>query len=227
MITPNAPLFQVESLACAAGYRPLFMQLGLSLERGQWIELTGPNGTGKSTLLRALAGLIRPLEGALRWHGKPVSPTSASWRANLVYDGHAPAIKDNLTCAQNLSLWLTLDHGKRPAVSQLDEALELAGIRACASLPAASLSAGQRRRVQLARLSQSSDRPLWLLDEPGNALDKAGLVLLDQLISQHLIGGGCAIIATHQPLSPGSPAIGLSMPDFAPSTPSSQAGPDG
>jgi len=203
------------------------VQLALTLGRGQWIELSGPNGTGKSTLLRALAGLIRPLEGQLRWQGTPVSPTSASWRANLVYDGHAPAIKDSLTCAQNLSLWLTLDHGKRPAASQLDEALDLAGIRACAALPAASLSAGQRRRVQLARLSQSSNRPLWLLDEPGNALDKAGLALLDQLISQHLVGGGCAIIATHQPLSPGSPAISLSMPDFAPVRASVTAGPNG
>lgn len=211
----NGPLFSVDSLACAAGYRPLFRGLHLALEAGQWIELTGPNGTGKSTLLRCLAGLTRPVAGHMKWRAEPVNPSSRQWRQHLLYQGHAPALKDGMSCAENLATWLALDQGCRPSKASLEKALDGVGILRCADLPAASLSAGQRRRVQLARLASATTNPLWLLDEPGNALDSDGLGLLNQLLDKHLSAGGCALVATHQPLNLARTAMNLHMPEFA------------
>ncbi len=205
----------IEGLSCMAGLRPLFHELTLQLPAGQWVALTGPNGTGKSTLLRAIAGLIRPSAGRLLWDGQPVRTTSLAWRQTVFYQGHAPALKDSLSCAENLTHWLALDHGRMIDKITVDSLLSDVGLARCRDLPAISLSAGQRRRVQLARMAATHGRALWLLDEPGNALDANGLTVLHGLVDRHLAAGGCAIVATHLPLHLASPALSLDMPRFA------------
>lgn len=182
-----------------AGLRPLFQQMSFALPAARWLMLTGPNGSGKTTLLRAIAGLVRPAAGELLWHGQAVRAASSDWRARFAYQGHGAALKDTLTAAENLALAIELDRGSRPAVDEVNSSLERVGLGRREGLAANRLSAGQRRRLQLARLA-ASPRALWLLDEPGNALDSDGQALLGTLLGEHLARGGCAVVATHQPL---------------------------
>ena len=193
------PLLRIEQLSCMAGYRPLFEQISTDLDGGQWLSLTGPNGTGKTTLLRALAGLVRPVAGHVLWRNERVNPATSSWRGLIHYLGHSTALKDSLSAEENLALQLALDTGKPTDTKAVNLLLTEVGLHKRRHLPVARLSAGQKRRVQLARL-MASRRPLWLLDEPSNALDAEGESLLGRCIDKHLRGGGCAIVATHQPL---------------------------
>jgi heme exporter protein A len=190
----------LRQYACAAGSVTLFEGLDLDVAPGGWTMLTGPNGSGKTTLLRAIAGLVRPLQGTLGWNGAAMSARQTHWRGCFAYVGHAFAAKAELSAQENLSLQLTLDLGRMPASSTITQALDAAGLGARRRLPFARLSAGQRRRLGLARL-MCIQRPLWLLDEPATALDAQGLELLGGLLDTHLQQGGCALVATHQPLA--------------------------
>lgn len=190
---------EVRGLACAAGYRTLFASLDLRVAAGGWTMLVGANGSGKTTLLRTICGLTRPLAGEILWRGVPRRAQDAEWRAQCVYQGHAAGWKDAFDVRENLSMQLALD-GLDAHAGALDEAIEQAGLVRQSKLPFARLSAGQRRRLSLARLSCSRARRLWLLDEPGTALDADGLRWLGTLLDSHLRDGGLALIATHQPL---------------------------
>lgn len=192
---------ETRSLACAAGYRTLFASLDLRIDPGQWTMLVGPNGTGKTTLLRAIAGLARPLSGAVLWRGRERRADDPAWRADCLYQGHAAGWKESFDASENLALQSDLD--ARPVTRrEIGEQLARVGLERQARLPFARLSAGQRRRLSLARLSLSR-RALWLLDEPGTALDADGLRLLGSLLDAHLARGGLALVATHQPLACG------------------------
>jgi heme exporter protein A len=199
----------VEGLACAAGVRTLFEGIGFSLGPGQWIQLGGPNGCGKSTLLRALAGLVRPLAGSIRWRGEPVARSRERWHAAIAYQGHLPGFKDTLGTGENLRWQLALD-GEPAEPARLRELLSGVGLERQARLAYQRLSAGQRRRLGLARLV-ASRRPLWLLDEPTTALDASGQALFGEILDRHLAGGGLAICATHLELPVRSPAIRLDL----------------
>ncbi len=192
----------IEALRCIAGYRLLFDSLSFQLPPGRWLRLTGPNGAGKSTLLRALAGLGRPAAGEIRWNGALRQPGSAEWHSVMLYQGHAAGWKDTFSARDNLALQRALDSGLQPdeGSSEIDELLERCGLQSRTRLSFAHLSAGQRHRLSLARLA-STKRRLWLLDEPTTALDGAGQALFGRLLSEHLTGGGCAIIATHLPIA--------------------------
>lgn len=182
-----------DELSVERGGRLVLAGVGLSLEAGEALALTGPNGAGKSTLLRALAGLLPLSGGAIRVQGS--DPDAAPGEAmHLV--GHADGVKAALTCAENAEFWADFLGGDSGAVSA---ALEAVGLAHAAGLPAAVLSAGQRRRLAMARLIVAR-RDIWLLDEPATALDTDGLARLAGLVEIHRASGGIVVAATHADL---------------------------
>lgn len=197
----------VSDLTLSRGPRRLFAGLSFSLTAGQAVVLRGANGSGKTTLLRVLAGLTAPDSGELRWDGDRWTALCAAQRAASLYIGHANALKDELTAAENLAESLAFDGVDVPQGLQC-QSLDSMGLAERHHLPARRLSQGQKRRVGLARLSLAR-KPLWLLDEPTNALDTEGVALFSQVVSEHLQQGGMACIASHLPLAFAAPVQDL------------------
>jgi heme exporter protein A len=192
-----APL-QLRDLACVRGRRQLFRGLNLDLQPGQLLRVAGANGAGKTSLLRMLCGLLAPARGQVLWHGLPVHREREPFHQQLIYLGHAAALKDELSALENLQAAARLA-GLAPDVSAARRALADAGLSGRDHLPARILSQGQRRRAALARLALGQAR-LWVLDEPFNALDGAATTWLLGLVEQHLGGGGLAVLTSHQPV---------------------------
>ena len=203
-------MFQGENLRCVRGARTVFEGLDFALAPGAALVLTGPNGSGKSSLLRLMAGLARPDAGALRWNGAPVAADFDSHHARLHYVGHLDAIKPALGVRENLALWAALRGAGEDTV---DRALELFGLVALARLPARLLSAGQRRRLALARLL-AAPAALWLLDEPTVALDRDAVAALLQELALHRASGGICVVSTNVELAIAEAAT-LDLPRFA------------
>jgi heme exporter protein A len=180
-----------SGLAARRGGRPVFDGVSFAVVAGELLAVTGPNGSGKSTLLRIIAGLLAPVAGTVTLDPDPADGIGSEAH----YVGHADALKPSLTVVANLTFWRCVLRG----TGSIDEALDAVGMTRLADLPASTLSAGQKRRVALARLVVAP-RPLWLLDEPTGALDAAAEAMLGRLLSRHLAGGGIAIAATHRPL---------------------------
>jgi len=181
---------KVTDLACIRGGRQVFSGISFAIQAGEALVITGPNGAGKSTLLRLLAGLLRPLAGTLALEGGDPELTLPE---QAHYLGHQDALKPALSVTENLDFWVRF-LGGRPA--DLTAALADVGLGGIAALPAAYLSAGQRRRLSIARLI-AVKRPIWLLDEPTTALDVAAQAMLADLMRAHLAGGGLIIAAIH------------------------------
>ena len=200
-----------QALACRRGDRLIFRDLNLAVAAGGALLLRGPNGSGKSSLLRCLAGLLPLASGSLSWNGKAITPTDDGYRAGLRYVGHQDAIKPALTVAENLRIWATLyrSNGAAIAAASLDR-LGLAGLD---DVPARLLSAGQRRRLALARLALAFV-PLWLLDEPTTGLDDDGTGRFLDLLGEHRRQGGLAILSSHG--DPGVSGQELQMMSFRP-----------
>ena len=192
-------MLQAHDLAACRGEATLFSGIGFSLAPGCALVVSGANGSGKTTLLRILAGVTHATQGTLAWRGTPVRPFEPGLRAEALFIGHVPALKDELTAEENLAS-LTSLHGTRAEPAALAAALAVWTLTRQRALPARVLSQGQRRRIGLARLSLLT-RTLWLLDEPATALDDAGIATLRTVIATHLAGGGIAVIATHQELA--------------------------
>ncbi len=191
-------MLRAEGLAAFRGERLVFRDLSFAVPAGGALLLTGPNGSGKSTLLRLLAGLGRAEAGALLWDGAPLAEAPPA-----AYLGHLDAVKPGLSAAENLRFAARAGRGSIPG------ALAALGLGPLADLPARLLSAGQRRRLALARLVLSP-APLWLLDEPTLGLDAASVLLLGGLLATHRLGGGVVITATHLPLPlPGAEELRL------------------
>ena len=160
------------------------------------LRVEGPNGSGKTTLLKILCGQIADVDGEVRWQGRALPRARADLLANLLYLGHAPGIKANLSALENLRWYQALGGEGRPD-AELEAALAEVGLAGFEDVPTAQLSAGQKRRVTLARLV-SSRRALWVLDEPFNALDTAATAWLEGLIRAQLLRGGSVVLTSHQ-----------------------------
>lgn len=194
----------ISALCCTRAGRPVLRNVGISVADGGALVLRGPNGVGKSTLLRALAGLL-PAEGRILLDGRRLDRDMAA--EAVAYAGHLDAVKPQLTVAGNLGFWAALAGGDPAA------ALRAFGLDAIADRPAHLCSAGQKRRLGLARLLLAPRR-LWLLDEPTVALDAGAEAALTAAIDRHRAAGGMAIIATHTPLtlSPAADTLALDAP---------------
>ena len=191
-------VLEVSGLACRRGGRRVFDNLSFALAGGELLALTGRNGSGKTTLLRALALLVPSLAGTIRWKGADVHDDRENWRARLAWLGHQDGLKGDLTVGENILVAQRL-RGQPADVDHVAHALSAFDLLALKDRAARTLSAGQRRRVALARVV-AAKAPLWLLDEPLNALDAPAQKALSEGLARHLAEGGLVIAATHAPL---------------------------
>jgi heme exporter protein A len=194
------PLLSVEALTVERGGRIVLSALSFALHPGEIILVSGRNGAGKSTLLRTLSGLLAPASGTIRWG---LADDDVRGVETAHYLGYEDALKPSLTVGENLDFWarmLAADRQRIAEVVQPKDALAAFGIARLADLPAAYLSAGQKRRVALARLLLNP-RPVWLLDEPLIALDVATQGTLTAIMARHVAQGGAILVASHQPLA--------------------------
>jgi heme exporter protein A len=211
---PGADLVAAD-LACRRGERLVFTGLSFRLPPGGALVLSGTNGSGKTSLLRLLAGLFAPAAGHLSWGVTPIEDDLAGHRARLLYVGHQDGVKPSLTPRETLLFWAALHGcGTRSAASEVDAALAAFALEAVADWPCRWLSAGQRRRLALARLS-ATPASLWLLDEPFSALDRDNQNRLERAIVAHRAAGGRLALATHLPIELGT-AVGIELDAFAP-----------
>lgn len=187
----------LNQVSCVRGGRTLFSGLNLHLAGGQLLRVAGANGAGKTSLLRLICGLLSPTEGQVLWRGQPLAAQREQWGRDLVYLGHAAALKDDLSPLDNLLSACTLGGQTAHRASAL-QALTDAGLRGFERTPARRLSQGQRRRCGLARLVLARSSPLWVLDEPFNALDTAASAWLEGLVRAQLLRGGSVVLTSHQ-----------------------------
>jgi len=185
----------VSAVSCVRGDANLFQGVSLRLGAGEGLQITGRNGCGKTSLLRLLCGLSRPESGQISWDGRDIAEHRIEYLRDMAFVGHAHGVKADLTVLENLAVASGLAGGG----DSPESALARLGLLALAEEPARILSAGQHRRLALARLLVGS-AALWILDEPFNALDRAGVAEVEGLIGEHLRAGGLALFTSHQPL---------------------------
>ena len=186
-------LLETRDLACVRNDRRLFAGLQLSLEAGQMLIVAGPNGCGKTSLLRILTGLRLADEGEVLWRGETIASLAGDYYEEVAYVGHHDGVKRELSCLENLRLARAMGI---PSGRDLDDVLEQVNLYAYGETEAGNLSAGQRRRLALARLLATESR-LWILDEPFTSLDKASMAMFTGLFVEHIEGGGLIVMTSH------------------------------
>jgi len=192
-------MLEATNLGCVRGDRRLFKGVNFSLTPGTFLQLQGPNGSGKTSLLRIICGLLAQAEGEIRWQGANISSLGDEYFTSVTYVGHRIGVKDELSALENLRVSNALN-GIEIIEDKARDVLKTMGLGGRETLPARLLSEGQRRRVALARLIVCNTT-LWLLDEVLTSLDTAAIFLVRSLIEEHLSNGGMAIVATHQELA--------------------------
>ena len=192
----NPSSLRANALTCVRGERTLFTGLDLEVSAGEWLHVRGENGIGKTSLLRLLSGLTKPAAGEIFWNEQLISADPSEYHRNLLFLGHRDSLKEDLTALENLSIATALD-GIALTEDEILLALHRFGLRGREDLPVNCLSAGQKRRVLLARLLLRQAK-LWILDEPFNALDVRAVEMLSELILEHIASGGMAIMTSHQ-----------------------------
>jgi len=206
-------VFTGQNLICVRGERTVFSGLDFSLSSGGALVLIGPNGSGKSSLLRLMTGLLAQASGTLSWDNEAISEDPEAHGGRLHYVGHHDAVKPVLNVAENVTFWASLRVGKVDAQASVLAALDAFGIAHLADVPGRFLSAGQKRRVNLARIL-AAPAPLWLLDEPTTALDKETIAGLEAIIARHRENGGMVVISTHSDINLKTFDV-LDLADFA------------
>jgi heme exporter protein A len=194
----NIPLLSATSLTCIREDRVLFDELNIEINAGDIVQVEGPNGSGKTSLLRILAGLSQPFEGDIYFNQQLINKASEEFHQNLLYLGHLVGVKGAMNTQENLAFNLAL-HGFNNDKLDLKNTLAKVNLSGFEDALASHLSAGQHRRISLARLYQSTAR-IWILDEPFTAIDKQGVYDLEQLFKAHIDQGGCIVLTTHQDL---------------------------
>ncbi|BDX22013.1 cytochrome c biogenesis ATP-binding export protein CcmA [Polynucleobacter sp. TUM22923] len=190
------PLLEARGVTCVRGSRELFTDLSLTLSAGECMHIRGENGVGKTSLLRLLTGLSSPESGEILWAGKRIQDEVQAFHRRLLFLGHRDALKEDLTSLENLLMYAAIDDLELTEKDAL-AALHQFGLRARADLPVSCLSAGQKKRVLMARMvSRQAD--IWILDEPFNTLDVAAVQELQQLIAGHLRNNGLVVFTSHQ-----------------------------
>lgn len=209
---PIDAMLQLQDLECQRGLRVLFDGVCADVCGGRMLRVQGANGSGKTSLLRMICGLTAPAGGQVRWRGQPIGAVRESFNRELVYIGHAPALKDDLDATENLCTALGLA-GRSISARDAAQVLALAGLKGRERLPVRVLSQGQRRRAALARLPLSTDARIWVLDEPFNALDDSACSWLEALVAAQLGRGGVVVLTSHQPRpwEAGQPQVRLSL----------------
>jgi heme ABC exporter, ATP-binding protein CcmA len=192
------PLISTTNLTCIREERLLFDQLELAIFSSDIVQIEGPNGSGKTSLLRILAGLSQPYEGDVLYRGQLIDNCKEEFHQNLLYLGHLSGVKGAMSAQENLRFNLAL-HGINNNDSETKSILSQVNLTGFEDSLASHLSAGQHRRISLARLYKSTAR-IWILDEPFTAIDKQGVHALEQLFKAHIAKGGCIILTTHQDL---------------------------
>lgn len=191
-------MLELVNLDCVRGGRTVFRNLNLSVAEGSLVQLQGPNGGGKTSLLRIISGLMASENGEVRWQGANIRTLGEEYSQDIAYLGHRNGIKEELTPLENLRISVGVSGNKLDA-EEARAALQQVGLENRQHLPVRFLSEGQRRRAALARLITSTAK-LWLLDEVLAALDTSAVELVRTLIEGHLNKGGMAIVATHHEL---------------------------
>ena len=190
-------MLDTVNLACERGERTLFARLEFAVTAGSLLRVAGANGTGKTSLLRVLCGLLEPVAGEVRWHGRNIRRQREEYWKDLVYVGHLNGVKEDLTVYENLKVAQAVA-GRDVEHDVLRRALDAVGLASFEHTLARRLSQGQRRRVALARLFATTTAPLWILDEPFIALDQRGVAALSERIASHIGCGNMVVLVTHQ-----------------------------